>query len=522
MRESALKRLAPWLLHGVLAAAMAWASAALVLQWGNTLHRNGAWESSKVGLDYGILGSVSFLTTRTALHRARLDLGVWHGYQEVVYREPVRLGRLELRFRLARPGYLVVLHEKRPDGFLGVRLSRSEGLGSACLTGDAEGGFLSHEPLPLEGLGTGWHRLVVEAEEGRYRVDLDGAEVGACGAPSGLPARFGVRGSAAKKIYVDDLGVRADGASSEIVEDFANRDGATALRLGALASIALVHVVVAVVGARRRREEGVSANVSALAVHGVLGLCIALAWAAEALYLGRLHPEHVDFADYENRIEYESAVTKRLAATVPPGPPPAGVRRILVVGSSQTWGSGARSEEDTWVARVARGLQEGAQDGERFEVINTGIPGLDGPSLLPIHHEQWLSWQPEVVLIDLGNNDRDPEKLAAALDVFVDLHEERGIRTVFLPEPNTIENRGSLHKLIAKHDAMRAVAERRGVPVIEAHEPLVERRDEGFVWWDRVHLTDFGHRLLAEIVLSERAKLLGEDPRDRPGPGAAD
>jgi lysophospholipase L1-like esterase len=252
--------------------------------------------------------------------------------------------------------------------------------------------------------------------------------------------------------------------------------------------------------------------VAALAVHGVLLLCVGLAWAAEALYLGRLHPDQVDFAGYENHIEYESAVTKRLSESIPAGPPPPGVRRILAVGTSQTWGSGAPSYADTWVARVERGLNEAARDGERFELINTGIPGLDGPSLLPIYLEQWLVLQPEAVLIDLGNNDRDPSKLAAALEVFVDLHQKRGIRTVFIPEPNTTENRGSLHKLEAKHDAMRELAERRGIPVIEVHQPLVERRDEGFLWWDRVHLTAFGQQLFAETVLAERAKLLGDPP----------
>ena len=40
----------------------------LALRLGNTLHANGRWESTKVGLDHGILGAVSFVATRTALH----------------------------------------------------------------------------------------------------------------------------------------------------------------------------------------------------------------------------------------------------------------------------------------------------------------------------------------------------------------------------------------------------------------------------------------------------------------------
>ena len=463
-----------------------------------------------MGLDYGILGAVSFLTTRTALHRAKLDLGVWHGYQEVVYAEPVVLERLELRFQLVRAGYVVVLHEKREAGFLGVRLSRSEGLPSACLHGEGSGRFERLEPLAVAPLEDRWHEVAIRADGDRYRVELDGEPIGSCGAPSGTPARFGVRGSAAKKTYVDDVRALVAGGE-EIVEDFSNHQNERLIWLAALFGILALQGVVLAVGARRRRREGVSVHVAVLAVHAVLGVCTGLAWATEALYLGRLHPDQVDFAGYENRIEYEVAVTKRLAGRFPAGPPAPGVRRILAVGSSQTWGSGAGSEAETWVARVEHALNESARGGERFEVINTGIPGLAGPSLLPIYMQQWLVWQPEAVLIDLGNNDRDPEKLAAALEVFVDLHEERGIRTIFVPEPNTIENRGSLHKLEARHAAMREVAARRGIPVIEVHEPLVARRDEGFVWWDRVHLTAFGHELFAEVLLGEREKLLGSE-----------
>jgi lysophospholipase L1-like esterase len=486
----------------------AWAFAGLALQWGNTLHRNGRWESSKVGLEYGILGAVSFLTTRTALHRGHLDLGVWHGYQEVVYAESIVLERLELRFRLARPGYLVVLHEKRDDGFLGVRLSRSPGLPSACLVGDAEGGFVGQMPLDAVGLDDDWHRVVISATSDRYRVELDGASIGTCGAPAGVPTRFGVRGSAAKKIYVDDVRATHALPRGEIREDFSNHRGEWRLRLAALAGVAAVQICVLTLGARRRREEGVSPHVAVIAAHGVLLLCIGLAWAVEALHLGRLHPERVDFGGYANPIEYEWAVTARLGATVPFGPPPAGVRRILVVGSSQTWGSGAPTEADTWVARVERALNEAAPPGERFELINGGIPGLDARVLVPLAIDQSLVWQPETVLVNLGNNDRDPAKLAAALEALVDLTEEIGIRIVFVPEPNTIENRGSLRKLEANHAVMRELATRRGIPVIEVHQPLVDRRDEGFVWWDRVHLTAFGQRLFAETLLASREKLL--------------
>jgi hypothetical protein len=81
----------------VLALLAAWVVEKAVLRQGNTLHANGRWESTKVGLERGILGAVSFLTTRPALHRDRLDLGAWHGFHELLLKQPLAPAEISLR-----------------------------------------------------------------------------------------------------------------------------------------------------------------------------------------------------------------------------------------------------------------------------------------------------------------------------------------------------------------------------------------------------------------------------------------
>ena len=78
-----------------------------------------------------------------------------------------------------------------------------------------------------------------------------------------------------------------------------------------------------------------------------------------------------------------------------------------------------------------------------------------------------------------------------------------------VPEANSVENRSSLDPLLERHYALRGMAGDLGLPVIETHDWLVERRDQGFLWWDRVHLTPFGQRLLARRLFDERERLLG-------------
>ncbi len=48
---------------------------------------------------------------------------------------------------------------------------------------------------------------------------------------------------------------------------------------------------------------------------------------------------------------------------------------------------------------------------------------------------------------------------------------------------------------------MAAIGGQYDVPVIDTQGLLARREDDGFLWWDQVHLTSFGHRLFAEHLV---------------------
>ncbi len=50
---------------------------------------------------------------------------------------------------------------------------------------------------------------------------------------------------------------------------------------------------------------------------------------------------------------------------------------------------------------------------------------------------------------------------------------------------------------------MRRVGEENNVTVVDMHAYLLEHYDEGFLWWDNVHLTDFGQELFAQKLYEE-------------------
>jgi lysophospholipase L1-like esterase len=497
------------LLPALLAFAAAWVLQTWALRLGNTLHANGRWEAAKVGLDHGILGAVSFVTTRRALRGDRLDLATWHGFHEILLRQALVPERFALRFRLPDGGWLVAL-TAQGGRFEGVRLSRDAGFPSACLAGTAAGAFTRKEPLAAPALDPGWHDLELTREGGAFRVAVDGAPVGRCAATLAGPVHVGVRGSLANHVEVDDVRVESAAPPATLVEDFANHRHALGWWLGALGAIGLLDLLVAATTARSRREGRASLAAALLATHGVVLACAALVLGVDTVWWARRYPSQVNFEGYENHIEYEGQIVPRLAREYPLGPPPPGVRRILVLGTSQTWGSGAARPEDVWVRRLEAALQREAAPGERFELIDGGLPGENAKKLREVYEKRWIQWQPELVLVDLGNNDRDAGELARELERIASLSAERGIRLAFIPEPNCIESRGpdSLAVLRANHAAMRQVAARLGIPVVEVHDALIAEADTGFLWWDRVHLTSYGQERLAALLFDQRATWL--------------
>jgi len=57
--------------------------------WTHSLFKNNNWISSKTKLEKGVMGAWSFFVTYRALAHNHIDLGTWHGYQEVFYKKNI-------------------------------------------------------------------------------------------------------------------------------------------------------------------------------------------------------------------------------------------------------------------------------------------------------------------------------------------------------------------------------------------------------------------------------------------------
>jgi hypothetical protein len=254
---------------------------------------------------------------------------------------------------------------------------------------DESGEFLERSELAAPPIGTGadWSQARLAFGGEGARVAVNGAAAAALPGDSGGVRRVGFRG-AAIGARVDDVVLAYRDGSPPGADGFGSRRSgipffAVACALLAAASAGLFRLLRrATSRSPRALHFGLLAAWFALA-----GVLAALAWLDFA-HFSRLYPRNpyeLHGTGYANHSQDVEATVEALRARSPSRPEP-GVRRVLLVGTSQTWGSGARRAEESLDRVLAERLAAGPPP-LRVEVVNAGLSGQESPYLLDL-----ISW----------------------------------------------------------------------------------------------------------------------------------
>jgi len=467
----------------------------------NTLLHNGRWRSSKTSLARGVMGAAAFMVTPTALSRNRLNLAAWHGFQEVKYRDPLNLREVSFDFQLRNESYLTFVHHGDANGFAGIRISRNPAFPPIAFTATPDGGIVTRESIPVPALDDDWNRLRVAFAEREYSVYLHGARLFTRPLPASAPRLqvFGFRGGY-NTAFVDNVEIARADAPEVIREDFSNSRGA-----GKVFVVMLVLVLAcnALMARNKRADRLLPVNIAiSSSLLAFLGL--------NYLFLSSLHPLFIwDWGGFQNTIEEQDAIVARIRRDHSQRPPRG--YRVLFVGTSQTWGAGASRVEDISSARVERALNAQTVEGSPVECVNVGISGVESPVLAGLYQNEWVgSLRPNLVVVDLGNNDNDEARYRQSRESVASINATRGIETLFVLEANSIES--DMVKLFRMHQVMREVAARHHIPVLNLHEYMAQRHDAGMLWWDYVHLTSSGQQLMAERLVQGVREVMNAKP----------
>jgi lysophospholipase L1-like esterase len=167
---------------------------------------------------------------------------------------------------------------------------------------------------------------------------------------------------------------------------------------------------------------------------------------------------------------------------------------ILFIGSSQTWGSGASTAAKTFTSIIEDSLKQSMND-SRLMVINGAVSGTVSDTMYAVYVRKLAKYRPILTVIDVSNNDNDTSVFRKNLQGFAAYNRQHGIATLFIEEPNDGVTRPS-----DKHMIMRAVAQEYHISAIEMQSCLERNYQNGFIWWDGIHLSDYGQILFANRI----------------------
>ena len=475
----------------------------------NTLLLHQEWRVSKVLVEMELMGAPSYLKGTQALAGNSLNLNAWHGYQEVMNRHEMRPREVSFRFMLGENGWLCFIFNRvrvfdYEDGrYHALRISTRADRPSELLEVNGLGEFLNRTRFAADGRVTPgiWHELLLVWENSELAIYLDKEQVDRLNVASIGAQRIGFRGGA-NPARIDRVEVvNEDGTSYRT--SFGRfvggnrsklRDSTLRLWVGILLGAAMG---VGMLYAITRKWRSAAATVMALFATAALTL-----WPyvlLEDRLMAGYYPV-VDEALMEEEQEHVAgwieSVKREIAFRHPPDSVPPN-DAILVVGTSQTWGSGANTRDQRWVKVLEDNLNAVRDESERVCLLNGAVPGSNSTQLLELYQDFLVQYRHGTLLLNLGCNDRDPEVLSRNLEEFIRIARDNGVQPLIVVEALSDEEvPGGTENL----PVMKAVAETHNVPFFSLGDALEEDYDKGFFWWDVVHPTSYGHRRIAEVL----------------------
>jgi len=523
----------------------------------NILLLHPEWISSKRLLANPPMGGIEAYFSRNILYRNRLNLHAWHGFNEILLNRVFSLGLLRFKFFLGDNGYLNIVFNKNKDSFCGVRLSGNPKFPSMFFQARTDGKFLLRKPIQNLVVSQGWHASRMTLEGKSLVVECDGVVKGKFSVEPLRQQVIGFR-SGNNVAIVDDVEVSDSDGKLVQRENFRNHRTGWLFYFTVFASLLSLNALIFHFFRNRRTAlfSLISLELFLIFVLFIYGSLDYYFWSAGYRYKGRTwgtvrvlnsndtlrdailperlrvlfftrfpfyDPEYTQSMSYspaelirflqipsvakyehitvirndsgavrmddvmDNRPDIQSYLAENPFRQGP---------RILFLGTSQMWGSGAVSPNERIAAKVSSLLNSGASGGNIY-VINASKRGSNSFELLSSCKDHLYLFRPDLVILDLSNND-DARSFDKGLLSLLEWTRSIHSKSLFILEPNSPE----VDKIRDKHAIMRNISTQYHVPLLDRNGYLASESvyDSGFLWWDLVHLTSYGQELAAEFI----------------------
>lgn len=475
----------------------------------NNLLNHPEWRVSKLLVETELMGSESYLHGPQALALNQLRLDAWHGYHEVIHRQPFRPEQVSFRFFIAEEAWLSFIFNRNKifargeEQYHALRFSTTPLKSNELLQVNGYGQFLSRVPIVATGIlkANTFNECLLAWDSDDMTLLLNGETIPLPHIPAGEIQHLGFRGGA-KPARIDAFEVvQQDGTTYRT--GFGRYEGknrelltTTVFRFSAYIG-SLLFLLFAASSLLIRKPRLVAATLASIGFTAVLTLwpwllieqrLLASAYPVVDDGLQKVEERHVD--------EWKEAVIKDITAEFPPEKP-LPENTILIMGTSQTYGCGANTPDETWTKRLSARLESEHPELQTC-VINGAVPGSNSTKLLELYQDFLLQYDHKLLLIVLGCNDQNPDELQRNLGEFIDLARNKGAFPLLAIEALSDEETplGPGMSFILEETARKYQT-----PLLNLHAALIEDYDRGFFWWDVVHPTSFGHSQIADVML---------------------
>lgn len=449
----------------------------------NTLEKYPEWKSAKTDLALGVNGARSFTVTPITLLGHALNLGAWHGHQELELQDEWEEFP-EVKLRVYAEGKTVWSLIAQPSGgaqALALRLSSSELHPSSWIRLGPERVFLGKEPFAYQLPNRRWVHIALRPEGGRLSAYADGAKLGSTELPPG-PWRLALRAFSEEGVArVDDLSFRSLRRSYS--QSFLPRYPYWLAAGLAAALFGFFLLLELMAGA------GLAFGAALAFVLGSGGI-----WWSYDERIGNQYPDTVNLSGFPSKIESRPALLEKLHA-LPPGPPV-----LLWLGGSQAWGAGASAPEKSVFGRLSAKFSSPS-----LEFVNGAISAATLEDQLETLRVVAARRVVKAVVITTGVNDALNPEFGRKLALVGAAVKQREAVLLLVPEPMEPPVSSFVK---ARHQDVVAYAEAHGISFVSLPQVFEQRADDGFLWWDFVHLSDSGAAIAADAMAAPVQELL--------------
>lgn len=467
------------------------------------------WCVTKLRMAMELMGAKPFYFGLQALAGNRLNLDAWHGYQEVMLRTPVHPREVSFRFFLAADAYLyfvfnrpkVIPYETEYSSL--VRLSALKEKPNAYFFADAGGKFLERfclEELPI--VPESWNTCRIVFHMDAIRLSINSGNEISIPCKTVPNAYLGFRGSF-RHAALDNLCIVQHPPLPMIVERFHWIGGKYCHLLAKtlINNMLIASLVVFLVLLGSWILTGSVKMGNDFALSGGITLVLTLApWVyCRNVTIGKQYPVITYDMEVQEREREEQGFQLREEEILRLHPPHSlhNTKTIIFLGTSQTWGSGAALQKQTFVQQVQDRLNASSAFNQGIVCLNGAVPGSTAPRLSDFYKNFLTQFPHKMLVIVLGCNDRNPAVFRESLEQMVRLARKCGAFPVLVVEAFSTEEAPQGTPLTP---VFEDIAESFEVPLLNMHQAIMPLQDTGILWWDVIHPTSYGHACLADTL----------------------